>query len=159
MLRMVALGVWLILVTAAATLASAYLGRSGSEAATETEDLGVEQLTTELTSVPIIRGGEVEGYVILQLSFAADRALLDPKKLDPLPYIKDSSFRVIFTRSETDFRHLKPGDLDRLSAAIVEEANRRLGIRLVREVLFQQLNFVKKEEIRTNWIGGSGGGN
>jgi len=71
-----------------------------------------------------------------------------------MPYIKDSAFRVIFTSADVDFRHLKPGDLDRLTDTIGREANRRLGMELVRQVLFQQLNYVKKEDIRTNWSNG-----
>lgn len=159
MLRLALLGIWLVFVTAGATFASVYLGGPEKTPSSHSDDLGVENLTADLTSVPIIRGGDVSGYVILQLSFAADRALLDDKKLDPMPYIKDAAFRVVFTSSEIDFRHLRSGDLDRLTDGIAREANRRLGENIVRQVLFQQLNFVKKEDIRTNWIGGEGGGN
>jgi hypothetical protein len=35
---------------------------------------------------------------------------------------------------------------------IATEANARLGGQLVRHVLVQQVNFVNKEDIRTNWI-------
>lgn len=158
MLKLVAIGVWVILVTAGATFASVYLGKPSSATA-QHEDLGVEDMNSELTSIPIIRGGDVTGYVILQLSFAADRALLGQKKLDPMPYMRDSAFRVIFTATDIDFRHLRPGDLDRLTEDISTEANKRLGINLVRQVLFQQLNYVKKEDIRTNWINSDAGSN
>ena len=157
MLKLALIGIWVILVTAGATFASVYLGESALMSPAETEDLGVEELTSELTSIPIIRGGDVSGYVIMQFSFAADRALLGDSKLDPMPYIKDAVFRVAFTDSEIDFRHLRSGDLDRLTDSIATEANRRLGTNIVRQVLFQQLNFVKKEDIRTNWIGGASG--
>ena len=150
MLKLVLIGVWVILVTAGATFASSYLGGSALDSSAEAEDLGVEELTSELTSVPIIRGGDVSGYVIMQFSFAADRALLGDSKLDPMPYIRAAACRGAFTTSEIDFRHLKAGDLDRLTDSIVTEANRRLGASIVRQVLFQQLNFVKKEDIRTN---------
>ena len=158
-MRLALIGIWVILVTAGATFASVHFGGSASDSSTESEDLGVEELTSELTSVPIIRGGDVSGYVIMQFSFAADRALLGDSKLDPMPYIKDAVFRVVFTNSEIDFRRLKTGDLDSLTDNIATEANRRLGTNIVRQVLFQQLNFVKKEDIRTNWIGGDGGEN
>lgn len=157
MLKLALVGIWVILVTAGATFASVYLGEAALGSSAETEDLGVEELTSELTSVPIIRGGDVSGYVIMQFSFAADRALLGDSKLDPMPYIKDAVFRVAFTNSEIDFRHLRSGDLDRLTDSIATEANRRLGAKIVRQVLFQQLNFVKKEDIRTNWIGEESG--
>lgn len=158
MLKLVAVGVWVIVVTAGATLASVLLGNpAGSDA--PAADQGIDELTSELTSIPVFRGGDVVGYLILQLSFAADRTLLAQKKVDPMPYMKDSAFRVIFTSTDIDFRHLKPGELDRLTEAIASDANQRLGADLVRQVLFQQLNYVKKEDIRTNWIGGSGAAN
>jgi hypothetical protein len=158
MLRLVVTGVWVILVTAGATFASVHLGKRSMEAAPH-EDAGVEEMNSELTSIPVMRGGDVVGYVILQLSFAADRALLGQKKFDPMPYIRDAAFRVIFTAGDVDFRHLRTGDLDRLTDAVGKEANRRLGTDLVRQVLFQQLNYVKKEDIRTNWINGEGAAN
>ena len=148
MLKLVAIGVWVILVTAGATFASVHFGHSASGDTVSGNDLGVEEVTSELTSIPVIRGGDVQGYVILQLSFAADKAVLEP-----LPYLKDAAFRVIFTSDDIDFRHLKPGDLDRLTDTIMQVANRRLGSPLVRQVLFQQMNYVRKEDIRTNWIG------
>lgn len=158
MLKLVAVGVWVILVTAGATFASVFLGSpAGNEA--PAADQGTDALTSELTSIPVFRGGDVVGYLILQLSFAADRALLAQKKIDPMPYMKDSAFRVIFTSTDVDFRHLKPGELDKLTEAIARQANQRLGAELVRQVLFQQLNYVKKEDIRTNWIGGNGAAN
>ena len=157
-MKLVAIGVWIILVTAGATCASVFLGRS-STPSIASEDIGVEELTSELSSIPIMRGGDVVGYVILQLSFAADRALLDQKKFDPMPCIRDAAFRVVFTAYKIDFLHLKQRDLEELADKIGKEANNRLGSDLIRHVLFQQLNYVKKEEIRTNWINGEGAAN
>lgn len=158
MLKLVLVGVWVILVTAGATFGSVALGFGGRTNDDPREDIGVETVTSELTSVPIIRGGDVAGYVILQLSFGADKAALEAQKVDPMPYIKDSTFRVIFTSTDMDFRRLKAGDLDMLTDRIVKEANRKLGDSVIRHVLFQQLNYVRKEDIRTNWINGENGG-
>ena len=153
MLKLAAIGVWVILVTAAATYGSVYLAsNSGERAGTEEADLGVEELKSEMTSIPVMRNGDVSGYVILQLSFAADRRLLEERKLDPLPFMKDAAFRVIFAATDVDFQRLKGGDLENLTGAIVKEANAKIGAELVRHVLLQQLNFVNKDDIRTNWI-------
>ena len=155
MLKLVLIGVWVILVTAGATYGSVYLAKQGSDHSEKSEDLGVEEMKSEMTSIPVIRGDDVVGYVVFQLSFAADRAILDQKKLDPMPFLTDAAFRVIFTSSDMDFRKLKARDLDKITNAIAEEANHRLGEPLVRQVLLQQLNYVRKEDIRTNWIGGN----
>jgi hypothetical protein len=157
MLKLVAGGIWIILVTAGATFASVYLSAGAPEGGVERQDAGVEELTSDMTSIPVMRNGDITGYLILQLSFAADRALLEEKKLDPLPFMKDAAFRVIISSTDIDFRHLKKGDLEGLAADVAKEANERIGGDLVRSVLLQQFNFVKKEDIRTNWIGSSEG--
>ena len=157
MLKLVAVGMWVILVTASATFASVYLGSGKSDEGKEKVDAGVEELTSEMTSIPIMRNGDIEGYLILQFSFAADKAILEEKKIDPMPFLKDAAFRVIFANTEVDFRHLKKDDLNRLTADVAKVANTHIGGDLVRSVLLQQFNFVKKEEIRTNWIGNGSG--
>jgi len=153
MLKLVAIGVWVILVTAGATYGSVYLSQTSAEPDPAGEpDLGVEELKSEMTSVPVMRNGDIVGYLILQLSFAADRRLLGEHKLDPLPFMIDAAFRVIFASTEMDFRRLRSKDLEELTTAIAKEANARIGSEMVRHVLLQQLNFVRKEDIRTNWI-------
>jgi hypothetical protein len=155
MLKITMLGIWVIAVTAAATFGSVYLKSVAAGPSAETQqDLGVEELRAEMTSVPMIRGGAIIGYLIIQLSFQADRRLLEEKRLEPMPYVNDAAFRAIFASTDVDFRRLRSRDLDRLTSAIAKEANARIGADMVRQVLIQQLNFVAKEDIRTNWIGG-----
>lgn len=155
MLKLALLGVWVILVTSAATYSSIYLKSPGESAADNlSEDQSVEEFKGEMISVPMIHGGQVIGYVIIQLSFEASKAVLAEKRLEPLPYLNDAAFRVIFSSSDIDFRRLRGGDLDRLTADIARSANARIGAELLRHVLIQQLNFVRKDDIRTNWIGG-----
>jgi hypothetical protein len=156
-LKLAVLGVWVIIVTAAATFGAVHLKSftNGGEQSAQ-EDLGVEELKAEMTSVPMIRGGEIIGYLIIQLSFQADRRVLAEKQLEPMPYLNDAAFRVIFASTDVDFRRLRGSDLDSMTAAITKEANARIGGEMIRQVLIQQLNFVRKEDIRTNWIGNDG---
>jgi hypothetical protein len=154
-LKLVAIGVWVILVTAGATYGSVYLSNSKVQSGVvDDSSMGVEELKSEMTSIPIMRNGDVSGYLILQLSFAADRGKLAERKLDPMPFLMDTVFRVVFARADIDFDRLKSKDLEEVTAAIAAEANARMGADIVRHVLLQQVNFVKKEDIRTNWIKG-----
>jgi len=153
-LKIVILGVWVIAVTALATYGSVQFTASMSGAASEEQkDFGVEELQTDMTSVPMIRDGDIVGYVIIQLSFQADRRELEEQKMEPTPYLVDAAFRVIFGSTDIDFRKLRSSDLNRLTSKIRAESNAQMGSDLVRTVLIQQLNFVRKEDIRTNWIG------
>ena len=158
MLKLVAIGVWIIAVTAGATFGSVHFAKSGGPAESEEKpDLGVEELKSEMTSFPIMRNGDITGYLILQLSFSADRRLLAERKVDPLPFLMDAAFRVIFARTDVDFDRLRSKDLEEVTSMIAAEVNARLGVELVRHVLLQQVNFVKKEDIRTNWINDGNG--
>lgn len=158
MLRLVLLGLWVIATTLAAAYGAVLLGQADSlpEEATS-EDLGTTDMRTELTAVPILRGGEVTGYVIIQLSFQADNRIVREVPVEPHPYLIDAAIRVILSATDIDFRRLRGSELDRLTAAIAHEANTRIGQQLVRTVLVQQLNFVGRDEIRTNWIRPSDG--
>lgn len=159
MLKLVAIGVWVILVTSAATFGSVYFTSSSArDSATGEPGLGLEELTSEMTSIPVMRSGDVIGYLILQLSFSADRRVLAERKLDPLPFMMDAVFRVVFASTDVDFQRLRKSDLEDLTSAIAAEANARIGSRLVQHVLLQQLNFVRKEDIRTNWISNGSSG-
>lgn len=154
MLKFALLGIWVIVVTAASTLLPTFLATTvdGSKGDSK-QDAGVEELESEMLSIPIVRAGEIAGYLIIQLSFEADRNVLAEKKLDPVPYLIDSAFRVTFSSTDTDFQRLQSRDLEQLTAAIAKDANQRFGAELVRHVLIQQLNFVHRDDIRTNWIG------
>jgi hypothetical protein len=68
--------------------------------------------------------------------------------------MKDAAFQEIFTAETFDVRRLKKPDVENLAKAIAAEANRQLGAEIVKDVLLQQVNYVRREDIRTNWIGG-----
>jgi hypothetical protein len=152
MLKTVLIGVWIAAVTAGATYLSATMQLSASGTGASTESHGLEEIATDMISVPMIRGGAIIGYVILQLSFEADRTLLEELKIEPKPFLVDAAFRSVYSNTESDFTKLKAGDIDALTETIAKEANKRIGGELVKQVLIQQLNYVRKEDIRTHWI-------
>ena len=153
MLRIIALCIWSIAVTAGSAFVAARVLPDMAAAYSAPVDLGLEELKAEMTSVPMVRGGEVLGYVIIQLTFMLDRASLQSHKLEPGAYLSDAAFRAIYANDQVDFRRLRKSDIDDLLSSIAAEANRRMGADVVRHVLVQQMNFVRKDEIRTNWIG------
>lgn len=75
MLKLVAIGVWLILVTAGATFGAVYLAKTPPRRSPQPPNrTWAWELKSEMTSVPVMRNSDIAGYLILQLSFAADRA-------------------------------------------------------------------------------------
>lgn len=153
MLKLVLTGIWVALVTAAAAYFSAgFMAQPDSAADAAAKPPELEQVSTEMTSVPMLRGGVVLGYVIIQLGYAVDKEKLAALHVEPGPYLTDAAFRAVFQNPQADFAQLRASDIDHLTEAIKSEANKRLGGDIVHEVLLQQLNFVRREDIRTHWI-------
>lgn len=156
MLRLVLIGIWAVIVTAVSAYVTSHFKFLTQSKEAANADLGFDQLSSDLMSVPVIREGEVKGYLIMELAFMANAGLIEQNRLDPLPFMKDAAFQAVFTNEKLDIGNLKKTDIDSLAADIVKEANMKLGSEVVRNVLLQQLNYIKREDIRANWIGGSG---
>ncbi len=152
MLKLVLIGIWVAVVTSGVAYFSADFLSQPTKTAASGENKILEQLSTEMTSVPMIRDGAVLGYVIIQLNYAIDKDARDKAHIDPMPYLIDAAFRAVYQNSQTDFAKLRASDIDKLTEAIKTEANTRLGGDMVQDVLLAQLNFVRKEDIRTNWV-------
>lgn len=159
MIKSLLIGLWACVVS----LGAAYFGanyaassRAGGEAAS---GLGAaEYIKTEMTSVPIIRGGKVEGYVVFQLVFAADAARIKHLSVEPAPYLIDEAFRRFYDKSRIDFSRIDKPQIDEITKSILDGVNGRLGEGMIKDVLLQQLNYVRREDIRTNWISEAGRG-
>ncbi len=149
------IGIWVAVVTAGVAYFSAGLFAAQTETAAGEHPVSIEQLSTEMTSVPMIRDGQVLGYVIIQLNYAIDKDAIKKAHIDPQPYLVDAAFRAVYLNPQADFAKLRASDIDKLTDAIKAEANRRLGDGMVQHVLLAQLNFVRKEDIRTNWVKGN----
>lgn len=151
MIKIILVGLWICAVTVASCYGAVmYFSATKSE-----EDSGafggIDYIKTEMTSVPIIHDGEIKGYIVVQLVFAADSQKLKERHLDAAPFLVDEAYRVIYADNHIDFKKMEKQELAKLAKQIMENSNKRLKDDLIKEVLFQQLNYVAKDEVRTNW--------
>jgi len=151
-IRIIVVGLWACAVTAASCYgAVVYFSGRQSEADSGAFG-GIDYIKTEMTSVPVIRNGEIKGYVVVQLVFAADSYKMKELKIEPAPFLLDEAYRVIYADERTNFNHLEKQHIEELTKQIMENSNKRLKNELIKEVLVQQLNYVAKDEIRTHWM-------
>lgn len=109
---------------------------------------GPELVKTEMTSVPIIRDGKIEGYVVFQLAFSINPAGAATLGTDPAPFLIDGAFRHFYENSAINFREIAKYDVEALAKDLTSETNKRLGADVVRDVLVQQINYLDKEGVR-----------
>jgi flagellar basal body-associated protein FliL len=126
---------------------------SAAHVAAETEEAEViEFIKTDMVSVPVIRAGKVQGYLVAQLSFAVNKTATKKLAFEPTPYLVDVAYRALYENSAIDFSQLQPQDLTLLAKKIAEGANAKLGGEVVKDVLMNEINYVPRDEVRTNWV-------
>lgn len=150
MMGTLAVAVWICLVS----LGSCYVGlllrpywearNAARESVVETEPLKMRKL-----SVPFIAEGEVKGYLIVQMSAVARSAQLKKLSGRPEPVLVDEALRLMFSDGAIDLRKSSAKDLGAIAGRISAEANKRLGAQVIDAVLFQEVNYVPRSEIRT----------
>nr|PZN82815.1 MAG: hypothetical protein DIU57_11015 [Pseudomonadota bacterium] len=153
MIKLVAVGLWICAVTLAAGFA-AVSWKTG--AVPEPGDVsllnGLSTVKTRLISVPVIADGEVQGYVVTQLSFAVDSSLLNRLSIKPDLILVDEAIKTIYSGGDIDFRRMKRQDLPALTKKLAENANARFGGNLVREVFVEELNYISKDQVRRSLV-------
>jgi flagellar basal body-associated protein FliL len=125
---------------------------SAAHVPAEAEAEVIEFIKTDMVSVPVIRQGKVQGYLVAQLSFAVNKTATKKLAFEPTPYLVDVAYRALYENSAIDFAQLQPQDLTLLAKKIAEGANAKLGGEVVKDVLMNEINYVPRDEVRTNWV-------
>jgi hypothetical protein len=149
MIKLLAAGLWACIVT----LGASYVAFSWqapvafSEPQSDAAQGGLETVRTRMISVPVIRSGVLQGYVMAQFSFTIDAATLKRLAVKPDVVVIDEGFKAIYA-DDVDFRNLKKQDLGGLAKRIVEASNQRLGMRAIEDAFIQEFSYLTKDGVR-----------
>lgn len=133
-----------------ATLGGAYSAIKLAEPAPQEKTTAVkyDHLKLEHVSVPRLKNGEVNGYVIGMLSATVKADEIAARRQAVASHISSAAFRVIYGEPEFDFKALKPAQIGKLSERIAAEANKSMGAEAVKQVIVENINYVKPDELR-----------
>ncbi len=136
--------------SALGSLYGVLIWQSGAGAKIEKPKIFVplEQIKTDIISVPMISEGEVKGYVLARFVYLVESDRLKTLSVPPDALLVDEAFKLIYASPVEDFRRIEKYDLAGLTRRLKENVNRRLGEPLVRDVLVDSINYVAKSEIR-----------
>jgi len=109
---------------------------------------GMEAIETRMISVPVVADNAVQGYVMAQFAFIVDGKVMEHLAIKPDVFLVDEAFKAIFEGGSIDFRRFKKQDLRGLTKEIAGNVNKRLGVRLINDVLVQELNYIAKDQVR-----------
>ncbi len=148
MIKTLITGIWISAVTLGSSYTVLTWRLNAMQAGNEAQPAGLEYVKPKTINVPVIVNGTVQGYVLAQFVFTVDGKLARQMSVPPEMFLLDEAFKAVYGSPVTDFQKLRQQDLDTLAKTIAESANRRFGIRLVHDVLIQELNYLPKERTR-----------
>jgi hypothetical protein len=162
MIKLMLAGLWVCLVTLGSTYAvvawhaaptpptPVAVAQPAAHAEPETATVfsGMETLRTKMISVPVVADNAVQGYVMAQFAFTVDSKIMKRLVIKPDVFLVDEAFKAIFGSGTIDFRQFKKQDLPALTKQIAGNVNKRLGVRLIDDVLVQELNYLPKDQVR-----------
>jgi hypothetical protein len=150
-IKTLALGLWACTVALVSSYAAATWQSGGSVAIEQSEAPldGLEYRKPDPLTVPMISDGRLRGYVVTRIVFTANARELHEFPIDPQPFVLDETFRRIYTDGKVEFDQMSKYNLDEIASAIKTNVNARLGLELIKDVLFDELNYVDKDSLKT----------
>jgi hypothetical protein len=141
-------GLWASVVSLGAAYGMLQWQKSGAPASVAEGETKVEEFRTKAINVPIIGAGTIQGYMVAQFVFTVDAAALQKMRVNPEVYVLDEAFKTIYAGEQVNFQNMKKQDLPLLARKLGENVNKRLGVKIVQDVLIDQLSYIPKKDMR-----------
>jgi hypothetical protein len=151
MIKFILAGIWISAVTVASVFFAFQYGQEAREGEAEPSFFGgLDYVTTDVVSVPVLNGNQIHGYFLARLVYTAEAKKLRAMTMPPDAIIFDEVYSHLYANPVIDLSREEGIDLDRFRAGIRDSVNRRLGQKLIHDVLVEQMDFLTKEEIRNS---------
>ena len=147
MIQQLLLGAWVCLATLGGVYGAGFLSM---DAPTENAvNVGtLSYVTTQPLSVPLIEEGELHGYAIVKLIYAVPEKKLAANQPRIAAHFRDAANRTLYAEEAEFLVSKQKHDMGNLALAVKVAVNKSLQADLVEEVLFEQFNYVSRDQVR-----------
>ena len=153
MIKFVIAALWIVAATVGAVFyAFQAAGARGDDPPPKPLLGGLDYVSTEIISVPLIRNSTVEGYFLTKLVYTVEPKDMAKLSVPAAALITDQVYSYLYANPQIDFSKQATIDLDKFRNSIRDTVNARVGIDLIHEVLVNQVNYLSKDEVRDNAI-------
>lgn len=149
MIRMIAAGLWAILVVTGTSVVAIELQLFRKDVKrAEPPPAVIETVTTNMVSVPIVNAQGVSGYVLTRfiVSYKSQQKGKGGPTIQDV--VADAAFAAVYKAVAVDFEAASRADLASLTKEIAANVDRKLGAQVIVEVLIKELTFVAKQDAR-----------
>ncbi|WP_299866126.1 hypothetical protein [uncultured Hoeflea sp.] len=151
MIKLLATGVWICAVALASVYFSVQTANKKEGADPDPAMFGgLETVRGEVTSIPVISGGAVKGYFLTRLSYTIDPSKAGALTIPVPDLVTDALYSALVGEQLIDFPNMTKFDLDGFKSHIRDTINERLGEQVFHDVIVEQIDFLSKEDIRSN---------
>jgi hypothetical protein len=143
-------GLWVCVVTLLSSYgAVVWMTGARAEADEQAYLEGIEYKKVQPLTVPMIKGGQIQGYVVARFVFTADARTLRNISVTPGIFVADEAFRYIYSTDRIDFEKIKKYDIETMTGDIRMNVNKRLNAEIIQDILIEDLNYVHRGDIRS----------
>lgn len=154
MVKIIAAGLWVCLVTLGAVYFSVHMATAPVEVSEEdAKKEKLELVRGEPITIPMIADGSVRGYFLGRISFMMDKEKIKGIELPLTELMTDELFTLLIGNKMVDISNMAAFDVAAFREEIKADLNAHLGEGFVEEVLVEQLDYMSKEEVRATGDG------
>lgn len=146
MIKLIATGIWILVVTLGGVYAAVTFGNKGANPAAEVVH-PPHFVQSETVTLPVVVDGKVSGYFILRASLQVDEDALKEVNVPVPTFLTDELYTLLVGDKLVDVKTADKFDVNGFKAKIKDGLNARLEKPLVKQVLIEQMDFISKEEI------------
>ncbi|MCB5202677.1 hypothetical protein LH464_09355 [Neorhizobium sp. T786] len=150
MIKLFLTGLWVCLITLGAVYFSVRMSAPPSVDEEAARKEALQLVRGESLTIPVITDGMITGYFLGRFSFMMDKQKIAGVDLPLTELTTDQLFTLLVGEKMIDLGNPGDFDLDTFRAKVKDDLNRRMGEGMVTEVIVEQLDFMSKEDIRTN---------
>ena len=110
MIKTLLIGLWVCIVALGSSYFFVQMNNSSAAHVASEGEAGaevIEFIKTDMMSVPVIKVGKVQGYLVAQLSFAVNKTETAKLLFEPTPYLVDVAYRTIYENSVVDYSRVR----------------------------------------------------
>lgn len=151
MIKLLATGVWICGVALASVYFSVQLANKDVDPEpTPAMFGGLETIRGEVNSIPVIGSGAVQGYFLTRLSYTVDPVKAAALTIPISDLITDALYSALVGEPIIGFPDIVSFDLEGFKSLILNSLNERVGETIFHDVIVEQIDFLSKEDIRSN---------
>ncbi|WP_113152897.1 hypothetical protein [Nitratireductor sp. OM-1] len=109
---------------------------------------GLDYVSTDVISVPVVKNGAVDGYFLARLSYSVDSKKIKALSIPMDAMLVDEIYSHLYANPTIDYASEDGFNVNAFRDGLIESINARVGHELVHEVFIEQADYLSKAEIR-----------